>query len=377
MADTDQALAERASDERLKRLLSYVAADPANTSLRTDAAEHALDVGEPEIARDLIGEEKGPLTDQELNLLGVAQMQMHDFSQATKALESLVARGSNDPAVKFNLAWSLAMTKQFDGAIELLSPDVTSVLPQAATLHVQLLHDKGEFEEAAALARHYIEQFPTHEGLAAAVSVLALDVEDIELARRSAEIGGGHPDALSTLGTLALGDQQVAQAAELFDRALERNDTVPRAWIGRGLAHLLMNQASAATADIDRGAELFGDHIGSWIAAGWAYLIAGDLKKARERFQRAFGIDENFAESHGSLAVVDALEGHEAEARKRITVAKRLDKECFSAAFAQTLLTARQGRPDAARAIFQKILETPVNARGDTAARALARMSLG
>ena len=48
----------------------------------------------------------------------------------------------------------------------------------------------------------------------------------------------------------------------------------------------------------------------------------------------------------------------------------------FSAAFAQTLTTAREGRPEAARAIFEKILKTPVNDRGDTAAQAIARLGL-
>jgi len=376
MTVTQQALSDRATDERLKRLLSYVEADPTNSALKADAAEQALNAGEPEIARQLLAVDREELTDRELNLLGLANMQLRDFSGAAETFEGLIIRGAEDPAIKFNLAWSLAMEKEFDRATELLSQEVTSALPQAAMLRVQILHERGEFDAAIEAAREYIEQFPSHEGLAAAVSVLALDIEDPELARSTAKSAGNHPDALTTLGTLALGDQQVEQAVALFDEALERNDTVPRAWIGRGLARLLANQADQATSDIDRGAELFGDHIGSWIAAGWAYLIAGDIAEARRRFERALAIDENFAESHGSLAVVDVLQNDEEAARKRIAVATKLDKQCFSGAFAQTLLTARQGRPDAAKAIFEKILQTPVNARGDTAAQALARMGL-
>jgi tetratricopeptide (TPR) repeat protein len=376
MSATQDVLAERTTDERLKRLLSYVAADPTNAALRTDAAEQALDAGEPEIACQLLADQAKVLDERELNLLGVAHMQARNFKLAAETFESLISRGTEDPAVMFNLAWSLAMEKEFDRAIELLTGNVTSALAEAAMLRVQLLHQQGEFDAAAELARRYIEQHPNDPGLAAAVSVLALDVEDVDLARRCAEQAGDHPDALSTLGTLALGDQHVGQAADLFDRALEKNQGIPRAWIGRGLAHLLTNDTEKATADIDRGAELFGDHIGSWIAAGWAYLIAGNLGEARQRFERALSIDDNFAESHGSLAVIDVLEGQEANADKRIAVATRLDKECFSAAFARTLLTARQGNPEAARTIFEKILKTPVNDRGDTAAQALARMGL-
>jgi len=374
MTIVQEGLANRAVDERLKRLLTYVAADPTNQPLKIDAAEQAIEVGEPGIVADLFGRDGGECSDRELNLLGVAQMQLRAFDQAAATFENLIGRGTDDPAVKFNLAWSLAMGKQFDRALQLLEPEVTASLPQAAMLHVQLLHELGQFDEAADLARGYIEQFPDHHGLAAAVSVLALDVEDVELARRTADKGGNHPDALTTLGTLALGEQQAQDAIELFDRALATNTSLPRAWVGRGLAQLLMNEVDGASSDIDKGAEMFGDHIGSWIAAGWAYIVAGNLVEARNRFERALAIDENFAESHGSLAVVDVLENK--DARDRIVIATRLDKQCFSAAFAQSLMTARQGRPDSARAIIERILRTPVNDRGDTAAQAIARMGL-
>lgn len=368
-------LAERTNDERLKRLLSYVAADPANEALRADAAEQALDAGSPDITRELLKSEERELGNRELNLLGVAQMQLRSFAAAADTFQALLGRGVEDAAVSFNLAWSLAMEKDFEQALKLLTKDVTSTLPQAAMLQVQLLHELGEFDSAAEAARRHIARFPDHEGLAAAVSVLALDIEDMDLARSCAMKAAAHPDAMTTLGTLALGESQVSEAEKLFERALATNDKLPRAWIGLGLARLVEKDGRAA-ADIDRGAELFKDHIGSWIAAGWAHLIAGDLPSARARFERALAIDDNFGESHGSLAVLDALEGHDTEAKKRIAVARRLDRDCFSAAFAQTLLTAQAGKTESAQAMFQKILATPVNARGDTAAAALARMGL-
>jgi tetratricopeptide (TPR) repeat protein len=372
---TIESLAAGTDDERLKRLLSYIAADPANLNLRMDAAEQALNVGRPEIACQLLAGAPEKLGNRELNLFGVAQMQLKDFAEASRIFATILASGTEDPTVRFNLAWSLAMEKQFEEALELLTSEVTATLPQAAMLEVQLLHELGQFDGAADAARRHIAAFPDHEGLAAAVSVLALEFEDVDLARSCASKAANHPDAMTTLGTLALGESELSQAEELFERALNANDRLPRAWIGLGLTRLVEKDGRAA-ADIDRGAELFGDHIGSWIAAGWAHLIAGDLGLARQRFERALGIDENFGESHGSLAVIDALEGDEAEAKKRIAIAKRLDRQSFSAAFAQVLLTARAGKAETARALFEKILEAPVNERGDTAAAALVRMGL-
>jgi Tfp pilus assembly protein PilF len=106
-------------------------------------------------------------------------------------------------------------------------------------------------------------------------------------------------------------------------------------------------------------------------------LIVGRLGEARQRFERALAIDDNFGESHGSLAVVDVIEGDERAAQKRIAIALRLDPQSFSARFARTLLIERSGDVQGARKLLAKILETPVNDRGDSAAVALARLGLG
>jgi len=365
------------ADAQLQRLLSYLESDPANAALRADAAERAMAVREPAIARDLFsGQDPASLGNRELGLLGLAEMQSGDFAAAAATHRLLLGRRPGDPAIAFNLAWSLAMLKEFEAALEQLTPAVTTALPQAAMLEVQVLHERGDFEAAETAARAHLERFPDDPGLAAAVSVLALDVEDRDLAEACARKAGNHPDALATLGTLALGEQRVGEAAALFDRAIDLSPHSPRPWIGRGLARLV-EQDGGAAADIDRGAELFRDHLGSWIAAGWAYLIAGDLSAARNRFERALAIDDAFGEAQGSLAVVDILEARAGEGRTRASIAKRLDRSSFSAGFADVLLLQGEGDAEAARVLFDRILASPINARGDTAAAALVRLGIG
>jgi tetratricopeptide (TPR) repeat protein len=210
----------------------------------------------------------------------------------------------------------------------------------------------------------------------AAVSVLALDIEDPELAARCAAKAPGHPDALATLGTLALGNDQPEEALDMFNRALERNRAVPRAWVGRGLAELLAGRSDRAAADIDRGAEMFGTHLGSWIAAGWAHFISHDLAASRARFETALRLDPNFAESHGSLAVLDLLEGDAEGARRRADIALRLDRQCYSAALAKALLAAGAGDAAGAQRIFDLALNTPVDGNGRTIAQTMARLGM-
>lgn len=363
---------------RLDRLMPLLDADAGNLSLLSDAAETALSERRPEMAVELLGRyaDIAPLPEKEINLSGLAAMQLKDFGKAAASFEQLVEGGATDSAVRFNLAWARAMQKDFDGALNMLDEEVAHALPQAAMLKVQILHDRGEFEAAAERGREYIEIHPNYAGLMAAVSVLALDVEDAELAARCAAKAGDHPDALATLGTLALGEERATEALSMFDRALDRNQQVPRAWVGRGLAKLLSGEANTAPADIDRGAEMFGDHLGSWIAAGWAHFVNRDLAESRARFETALDIDPNFAETHGSLAVLDILEGRPEQAKQRTEIALRLDRQCYSAALARALLAAGAGDQASARRIFDLAVNTPVDGQGRTIAQALAKLGM-
>lgn len=364
---------------RLQRLLPLLAADPANLTLLSDAAETAMAEQQPEVAAELLERyaEAEPLPPRETNLAGLAALRMKRFDRAVEHFGRLVESGETDPAIRFNLAWASAMNKDFDRALELADDGLARALPQAAMLQIQILHDRGEFEDAALRAREYVELHPSYAPLMAIVSVLALDVDDEALAAACAAKGGDHPDALSTLGTLALGGDRATEALDLFDRALEHNQQVPRAWVGRGLARLLTGAAPEAAADIDRGAEMFGDHLGSWIAAGWAHFVNKDMAAARARFETALDLDPNFAETHGSLAVLDLMAGDLEGAREKSEIALRLDRHCYSAALARSLLAAGEGDREIARRIYERAIETPVDASGRTIAQALAKLGMG
>ncbi|MBX9645216.1 MAG: tetratricopeptide repeat protein, partial [Novosphingobium sp.] len=130
--------------------------------------------------------------------------------------------------------------------------------------------------------------------------------------------------------------------------------------------------AAAAALDLDRGAQQFGDQIGSWIAAGWAHYLAGEVDAAAQRFERALAIDHNFAESHGSLAVIDAARGDNESARRRMQTALRLDRQCFSAVMAKVMLDAAS--PEEAKALFDQAFNTPLNAQGMTIASYMVGM---
>lgn len=371
-------LASTAPHGHLQDLLGFLESDPTNLSLLTDAASAAIADNRPDIATDMLTRYArvtafGP---PQAHLAALAAIQRRQFAEAAKLLRPLFDANPDELGIRFNLAWSLAMQRDFHGAQELLDKSTTDALPQAAALLVQMLHDQGNFDEAISVAKQALVQHPDHPGLLSVTSTLAIDVEDIELARACAERAGAQPEALATLGTLALGDGDPARALQLFEQALKRSPEAPRALVGKGLAQLSAGQTAEATANLRRGAELFDEHVGSWIAAGWAYLINNDLASAEACFQKSLSLDHNFAESHGSLAVVRILTGEIDAGRRFAQTASRLDPKSFAGALAQALLLSSEGKTGLAQTIIQRAMNTPIGAGETTLAKALMRHAL-
>lgn len=360
----------------LARLLGYLETDPENAALLRDCAAAAMAAEEVAVADDCYArlERLGGLTESETSAAGLAAMRSGRHARAIGLFETLADAHPEDTAIRFNLAWSLALDRQFGRAGELLDAATVAALPQAAMLDLQLAHERGDFDGAAEKMAPYLAAHGDYAPLQAAASVLAMDLDDEDLARRAAIAGGDHPDALTTLGTLTLGDGDAGTARELMGRALAQNENSPRAWIGLGLANLSLGATDDALRQIDHGAGLFEDHLGSWIAAGWAYLIAGDRDTAEARFEKAMALDGNFAECHGSLATIHALRGDREAAERSIAVAFRLDRQCFSAAFAQMLLASGEGDGGKAGRILERALDLPLGDQGRTLRQLIGRV---
>lgn len=358
---------------RLERLLGYLKVDPNNPALLADAVQAALDADELDQAAQL-GRHLQAVTPGGFEgryLASVIAMRQRDFATAAALLDTLMTE-SDQRSVRFNLAWSRAMLGDKAIALALLDERTTAEIAAAAMLKLQLLHEAAQLDEALAVGQAALDRHPDDAGLLAAMATLALDLEDAELARRCALRAGDHPEALAASGMLDLQDGSVETAQALFDKSLATREHNPRAWIGRGLAGLLRQDPQAAR-DLDRGAQQFGSHIGSWIAAGWGHFIGGDIAAAQERFERAMEIDPTFAESHGSLAVVDVAAGRTEEARRRMVTALRLDRDCFSAALAQVMLLSDD--PAKAQEIVSRAMHTPLNEEGMTIAGYMAGLS--
>jgi Flp pilus assembly protein TadD len=91
--------------------------------------------------------------------------------------------------------------------------------------------------------------------------------------------------------------------------------------------------------------------------------LAKALDAAQAAFERALGLDRNFAETHAGLASVAAIRGQRAEAERLIEVAQRLDPKCLSAQFARSVLLDQGGKGGEARRVIVRTARNVMSER--------------
>jgi tetratricopeptide (TPR) repeat protein len=353
------------SAQRLARFDAYLAQDPGNRTLLQEAIDHALAAGDA--PRAMAWAERAlaeaPQDGSLQHLRALTLLRCGDVQGALQAWQQLAAADSQaatQPGVRYNLAYTLMLAQRHDEAAQWLDDATAAALPAAAALRVRLLHAQQQPEEAMAYGRAQLARGAADPQLSAHLSVVAIDLEDFAAAAELALQGAELPEAQTTLGHVALAQQDLAAAEAAFARALATRSDSARAWLGAGLSALARHDFPTARQRLERSTQLAPGHLGGWIARAWAHIGERDLDGAVHILQQAEAIDRNFAEVQGCLAVTDVLRGDNAAARHRMQAALKLDPQSLSARLAQSMLLEGAGRPEAARALVDQALARPM-----------------
>ncbi|OJA78351.1 hypothetical protein BGV67_00050 [Burkholderia ubonensis] len=361
---------------QLDRLLQFLSQDPDNLNLLADAAAVALDAHRFAICDELLVRHDAirPLPPHLVNIRGLSSMSQGRFDEALRDFNTL-REGGADPVLIYNVAYASAMCGSYDPAAS-LDTSCLDVIPGAATLKMRALHYLGRLDEAQQLGKSLADQPDTQAELKGAYAMLLFDLGDPENAQRYARQSADTADGLTILGLTALEAGDVEQAFKLLQDASERNPREARATLGLGLCLFAEERFADAAVTLDQAAERLATHMGAWIAAGWAWLLAGDRAAARTRFQHAATHDRGFAEAHGALAVVSHLEGLHDDARHHAETALRLDPACLSGALATSLQYEQAGQVASASTIRNAAMHQPLGAGGRTIAQSLRTLGL-
>lgn len=361
---------------RLDRLLTFINEDPTNLNLLADAAIAAFDIGQPRLCIELLRryEALQPLTPSLINVRGLSAMSEGRFDAALNDFRALAAHDPN-PVLRYNLAYASAMCGSFEPAAD-MEPVCLESVPGAALLKLRALHHLGRFDDAVRMGAPLAGQAVPPAGFAGAYASVLFDLGEIENARRYAAREPDTTDSLVIIGLTELEAGNVEGAAELLERAADRNPLEARATLGRGLCLLAQQRYRDAAAMLDQAAQRLGSHAGSWLAAGWAWLFDGNPVAAGEHFQHAAKLDRGFADAHGSLAVALHLQGRQNDARHHAEVAVRLDPACLSAALAKSIELEATNNSESADALKNAALNRPLGPTGRTLAQSLTAFGL-
>lgn len=338
----------------LAQLEGFLAQDPGNDSLRSEAFQTALRLGARERAQAHL--EAGLASGH--NPLGWRLhqahwlMAAHDWAAARDVLVALQQTPDAPPELVTCALQDQAQIALRQGEAEqglsLLAPLMPAgqdgPAPDASiqTLWLRLMHHAEKLDEGLTEAKRWAKGSALGVDAAGVASLMALDAGDMALSQAWSEAALAHQpnqmEALVARGSIALGEQAPQRTKELLTVALQQNPNDGRTLSAWAFAEMLGGELSQARQTFALALKNMPEHIGTWHGLGWAALMQDDLSAARAAFDQAMLLDRNFAESHGGLAVVLARSGDRAGAEASINVAMRLDRNCMSAHYAQAVL---------------------------------------
>lgn len=358
---------------RLLSLEGFLRQDPHNQNLLADTFDAALAAGELVRAEALLGtaSEQGYSTPawtfRAVNLLLARKRPQ----EARDLLLELQAAHGEHPAVAHNLAYCDFIQGDHAVCSQRLRPWVDGVgplpvpldVPQLAALQVlwlRALHRQALLDEAWDWVQAQLERNNLSAPAAGVASLVAVDADHMEAVKVLAGAALSHDpmqmEALVARATIALAERDVPLARKLLDAALRHNAADGRSLSAMGFAELLSSNLPQARDWLEQAVGRMPGHIGTWIGLGWTRLLQQDLAGARHGFEQALALDRNFGESHGSLAVVQALAGERDEAQKSIERALGLDKSNLSARYAQALLAGEASDAQAIHRLARRLL---------------------
>ena len=265
--------------------------------------------------------------------------------EAARIAVGALERWPGDEGVRLEGARAWLNLQRFDEAVEWArGPFQEDAVGQMAAEITVLAHWHGQRLDAAEDAgRVALASWPDNPRLLSSVSAVLFDMGRAEdafaMAQRAQDISPAHAyESLHVLASRSLLHRDMDGAQHWIDQAQEVRTDDGRIWLLRGSVGLIANRHEEAIADLKKALSIYPGHPGTHLTLAWLYIIQKRLTDAEATIQEAIAASPAFAESHGTLAVVQSLRGHEDLARASIRRATLLDREGFAARYAQNLL---------------------------------------
>lgn len=348
-----------AHTERLKSLLEYHQKDQQNANLACQILDLYMQLGELDEAENFANSQKAMANSPGLRFR-VAKLALArgDYGSALDILEDLLTSDVDNEAVRCTKAHALLGLRRPGDVAATLAP--LAGIPAARKL---LARSCQQLQDHATARVHLEQALAQASEDAETLGLLALacfDTGDPEaasgFAQRCLALEPGQLEGSLATAAVALNKFDPTAALAMLRPALERWPTSGAGWSWLAQAAMLQGDFTTAREALLRATQLIPEHIGTWHLLAWCEIVMNNLAAARGAFAKAYGIDRNFGETHGGLAVVSALEGKREEAEGAIRRAKRLAPQGFAAPFAESILMAAKGDKEGTKRIIHGLL---------------------
>ena len=243
--------------------------------------------------------------------VGIVELRRANLSAAATALRKSVDIHASAPALE-TLGEIYLRQNRSDDAVRLyeraLKKSHANDLRLRNRLAVALRHAHRN-EEAEAEIRAILGQDSSNADALSTLAAIRLDQGDLDVAELMLNKGltrhPEHPQLLTNLGLVALarGDNQAAFV--LFERASKADPHFLTGRLNRAAVYLGVGDHAKAQEELSFILRIEPGNTAALLGLGVAQRLAGDLKAARTSWQQILKIDDNHAEAHFNLAILE------------------------------------------------------------------------
>ncbi len=303
-----------------------------------------------------------------MNLRGLSALSQGRCDEAREVFSSLHADYPTEPFLAYNLAYANALLGLYEPALALLDDSVLSGQPNAIGLKMQCLHHLGRLEEAIELGKQHCDDPNVGSSVSGMLATLLFDADEGEQAQAYALRAPDSPGGMTVLGLLALEQDDRAEASNCSNaRCKPIHAAAAPTWVKgwerwRSMIFPLPPPVSIVLPPAEKPCRhLAIRRLGAssqWETRCGARTLPASVR-SRSRLRRG----HRRARRHRRLpATLCRCERH-------AETALRLDRECLSAAMAQSMLFAHKGENDKSQALQLSSPTTLLVGKADQASR--------
>lgn len=296
--------------------------------------------------------------------LGAVFISQQQFDKAEEIFRTLLDKEHNNPALLFNLGLSQYYQRNWESAKDNftraleMGAEREHCLPYLAQSH----HHLSQYDDAIAAANEW-KSLSNSNRAKGYLALLQMDSGQAVAARELAyEVLKEEPDnsdAAVVVSTYEIEEQEIEAASERLRRVLAVNHDSPRAMFALGLTHLHQLEHDKAISLMEKASAKIPSDTGMKVAIAWAKTSKKDWAGAEKAFLDTIATDRSFADGHGGLAYIYALQGKVDLAKEELKTAQWLDPSSFGAVAAQSVLLGLEQGSEKAVNFLANALETP------------------